>query len=310
MFSIAARYTGQHGSEASGTMWPAGDPYFESARSILASTYSTPRIGTCQALLLLCYREIGIGAMAQAWIYMRMAISMAQDLGMHKSAEKWKRTGVDMFTKAALQERRRIWYACIVMDKYISSYIGRPVAISARDFDTELPSEDAVSRFIPYFLLPPHEDSLSIDGRARGSGVPSLPKRPARDHGDHPQSYHLVFQCCLLTLYVTTSLRYTPAISHPGSHATAMILSSIVQCIYAIRPESTRTSQFHTLGEVLDNWLLELPEHLRYDPVAAKFSGPAARVPPPNVLTLHMKYWCTVILLHRPFIRHLSGTKG
>jgi hypothetical protein len=148
MFSIAARYTGQHGSEVSDTMWPAGDSYFESAKSILASTYSTPRIGTCQALLLLCYREVGIGAMAQAWTYMRLAVSMAQDLGMHKTAEKWRRTGNNMFTKAALQERRRIWYACTVMDKYISSYIGRPVAISARDFDVELPSVDAVSFFL------------------------------------------------------------------------------------------------------------------------------------------------------------------
>ena len=166
MFSIAARYTSQHGSEASGVMWPAGDSFFESAKTILASTYSTPRMGTCQALLLLCYREVGIGAMAQAWIYMRMAVSIAEDLGMHKSAEKWRRTGVNMFTRAVLQERRRVWYACIVMDKYISSYIGRPVAISARDFDTELPSEDAVSCFSSSSLFPPHGDSLSIGGRA------------------------------------------------------------------------------------------------------------------------------------------------
>lgn len=126
-------------------MWSAGDSYFESAKAILASTYSTPRIGTCQAFLLLGYREVGIGAMAQAWIYVRMAVTMAQDLGMHKTAEGWRRAGGSMFTRAELQERRRIWYACIVMDKYVSSYIGRPVAISARDFDTELPSEDAVS---------------------------------------------------------------------------------------------------------------------------------------------------------------------
>lgn len=156
MFSIAARYTGQHGSEVPDTMWPAGDSYFDSARAILASTYSMPRVGTCQALLLLCYREVGIGAMAQAWTYMRLAVAMALDLGMHKAAEKWKRTGVNMFTRAALQERRRIWYACIVMDKYISSYIGRPVAICARDFDTELSSEDSVSCFPSRFFFPSH----------------------------------------------------------------------------------------------------------------------------------------------------------
>lgn len=89
-----------------------------------------------------------------------------------------------------------------------------------------------------------------------------------------------------------------------------MILSSVIQHIYAIRPESTRTSQFCMLEEALDNWLLRLPEHLRYDTIAARFNGPSTRLPPPNVLTLHMKYWCTVILLHRPFIRHLTSAKG
>lgn len=167
MFSIAARYTDQHGPEDSGTMWPAGDQYFESTKAILASIYSTPRIGTCQALLLLGYREVGIGAMAQAWIYVRMAVTMAQDLGMHKTAEGWRRAGEHMFTRAELQERRRIWYACAVMDGYVSSYIGRPVAISVRDFDTELPSEDAVSSSVEYLLSPAHEGSLPKDGRAR-----------------------------------------------------------------------------------------------------------------------------------------------
>ena len=115
----------------------------------------------------------------------------------------------------------------------------------------------------------------------------------------------------LLQHYVCRfSSQYPCSPSHPGFTITAMILSSVVQCIYAIRPEPTRVVQFHTLEEILDNWLLELPEHLRYDLMATKFNGATTRLQPPNVLTLHMKYWCTVILLHRPFIRHLSGAKG
>jgi len=193
MFSVAARYTGEHGPEVSNTMWPAGDSYFESTRAILTSTYSTPRTGTCQALLLLGYREVGIGAMAQAWMYVRMAVAMAQDLGMHKTAEKWRRTGENMFTEAELQERRRIWYACIVMDKYVSSYIGRPVAISARDFDTELPSEEAVCSITEYFFSPADEISSPTDGRARSFGVPGCPPRPSRNNSDRSEPYHLVF---------------------------------------------------------------------------------------------------------------------
>ena len=119
-----------------------------------------------------------------------------------------------------------------------------------------------------------------------------------------------MFQCCLDSLCVLPLRSITCLISQPGFHTTAMILSSIVQCIYAIRPEQTRTLQFQALEGALDNWLLGLPEHLRYDPTTARFNGGPARLLPPNVLTLHMKYWCAVILLHRPFISHLSSAKG
>jgi hypothetical protein len=77
---------------------------------------------------------------------------------------------------------------------------------------------------------------------------------------------------------------------------TANILSEIVQTIYAVRPSQGRHSESLRLGEMLDKWLLDLPEHLRFDPNSWKKSHP----PSPFVLTLHMQYWCVVLLLHRP----------
>ena len=116
----------------------------EDAKVILDNSYAQSRPATCQALLLLGYREVGIGAMAQAWLYVGMAVRMAQDLGLHKRAEQWTGGGRTLFARAELQERRRIWYGCVVMDKYVCTYIGRPVAICERDFDTEFPDvEDA-----------------------------------------------------------------------------------------------------------------------------------------------------------------------
>jgi Fungal specific transcription factor domain len=128
-------------------MWPEGDVYLEEAKRLLDLSYCSSRPATCQALLLMGYREIGIGAMAQAWLYVGMAIRMAQDLGIHKSADRWMHGGTSLFTPLELQERRRIWYACVIMDKYVSSYIGRPLSIYERDFDTELPSVDKVRQF-------------------------------------------------------------------------------------------------------------------------------------------------------------------
>ena len=75
----------------------------------------------------------------------------------------------------------------------------------------------------------------------------------------------------------------------------ANILSRIVQTIYAVRPIPHRHSESKVLEGLLDKWYIDLPNHLRYEPGLSK-----QPVPLPNVLTLHMQYWCAVLLLHRP----------
>lgn len=76
----------------------------------------------------------------------------------------------------------------------------------------------------------------------------------------------------------------------------AIILGEVVQLIYAVRPDPGRHSESIRLGALLDKWLLDLPEHLRFDPSSWKKPHP----PSPFVMTLHMQYWCVVLLLHRP----------
>lgn len=62
----------------SGQMWAAGDAFLERAKVILDRTYASSRPSTCQALLLMAYREIGIGAMAQSWLFAGMAVRMVR----------------------------------------------------------------------------------------------------------------------------------------------------------------------------------------------------------------------------------------
>ncbi|KAI9432934.1 fungal-specific transcription factor domain-containing protein [Lactarius indigo] len=262
MFSVAARYTSTHDGDKPPTetaMWPEGDVYLEEAKRLLDSSYSSSRAATCQALLLMGYREIGIGAMAQAWHYVGMAIRMAQDLGLHKNADQWMHGGASLFGPIELQERRRIWYACVIMDKYVSSYIGRPLCIYERDFDTELPSVDEPEEMEEWQPVPRDED------------------------------------ICQVTPFPIRTLSCFNA-----SAALSIILSEVVQNIYSVRPSPGRHSELLRLGELLDKWLLDLPEHLRFDPSNWKRSHP----PSPYLMTLHMQYWCVVILLHRPFMKY------
>ncbi|KZO89639.1 hypothetical protein CALVIDRAFT_571629 [Calocera viscosa TUFC12733] len=146
MFAVAARYTATDTPlPPDGKMWMAGDKYLAAAKLILNEKYASSQPETCQALILLSYREIGIGAMAQSFLYTGMAVRMAQDLGLHRSMEKWHPAGQSRFTEEEKQTRRRIWWACVILDRYVSTYIGRPMGIFERDYDTALATENDVS---------------------------------------------------------------------------------------------------------------------------------------------------------------------
>lgn len=75
----------------------------------------------------------------------------------------------------------------------------------------------------------------------------------------------------------------------------AIIMSMIMQTMYPIRPHLFRFTEFSRLEKLLDRWYYQISDPLRLDPAAAKHT-----TLPPHVLTLHLQYWCTVILLHRP----------
>ena len=79
------------------------------------------------------------------------------------------------------------------------------------------------------------------------------------------------------------------------SYFVAAILGKVAQGIYAVRPVSGRHSESVLLDGLLNKWYIELPKQLRYDPGKKQ-----EQTPLPHILTLHMQYWCTVILLHRP----------
>jgi hypothetical protein len=294
MFALASRYSDNARAAPPppadpSTMWSAGDEYLDRAKTLLDSSYASSRPSTVQALLLMGYREIGIGAMAQAWTYIGMGIRMAQDLGMHRAADGWERVGLGgrLFDAAEISERRRIWYGCVIMDKYVSTYIGRPLMIFEWDFDTTLPDEDD----------PEEYDEWAVE-TARGERSP--PGVPGRSISCFNASASLC-ECLVV------DLGYRFFFVDPVFLDTANILCLIVQTIYAVRTASSRHLEAATFEGLLDKWYLELPEHLRFD-VGAATAGKAP-APLPNVLTLHMQYWCAVLLLHRPFIRHVVQAK-
>lgn len=105
----------------------------------------------------------------------------------------------------------------------------------------------------------------------------------------HPIAFHSING--LTCLPHLRRLRRFPCTIH-----TAIILSKIVQALYAVRSGPGRHAESLRLDQELDKWYFELPDHLRYDSARSKKGA----TPPPHVLVLHMQYWCVVLLLHRP----------
>ncbi|KIM22896.1 hypothetical protein M408DRAFT_28343 [Serendipita vermifera MAFF 305830] len=118
IYSIAIRFASEGAGVPEGTMSTYGDEYLSAAKYMMtANPYAASRPATCQAYLLIAYREIGIGAMSQAWLFLGVAIRMAQDLGLHRSVDKFHTVAANLFPPAEKEARNRVWGCCLVLDR-------------------------------------------------------------------------------------------------------------------------------------------------------------------------------------------------
>lgn len=66
-----------------------------------------------------------------------------------------------------------------------------------------------------------------------------------------------------------------------------------MRAVYTVNPTGDRRISVSSLEAKLDKWYLDLPSSLRWD-----YSPQSC--PSPHVTLLHMEFWCSVLLLHRP----------
>ncbi|KIJ26971.1 hypothetical protein M422DRAFT_71763 [Sphaerobolus stellatus SS14] len=69
----------------------------------------------------------------------------------------------------------------------------------------------------------------------------------------------------------------------------------VLQRLYPVRPGKayTRNTEALEMDQKLQRWYIELPEALRVR---------STMVAPPQILCLHMHYWCTALLIHRSLL--------
>ncbi|EAU88675.2 hypothetical protein CC1G_01048 [Coprinopsis cinerea okayama7 len=114
---------------------------FDSIRHIVNSiikaddVLSEAKLVNVQALLILsmtgdCHSQFVPTALSALWIRLGTAIRMAQDLGLHRAES----------VKHDIEQRRRLWAACLISDRWVSIAYGHPYLIDVLDCDARLPS--------------------------------------------------------------------------------------------------------------------------------------------------------------------------
>ncbi|KAH9818145.1 Fungal specific transcription factor domain [Teratosphaeria destructans] len=95
-----------------------------------------------QALLLICLYETGHGIYPAAYLSVGHAGRLGHAMGLHDRSAPQMLQRCTTWTEQ--EERRRVWWAVVVMDRFVSiGNRGKPFATSDPSLDAHLPTEDA-----------------------------------------------------------------------------------------------------------------------------------------------------------------------
>lgn len=116
-------------------------PFIDRARALLLSrVFRGADLQLVQALLLLCHYLQGTLQLDECWNLVGLMIRSAVSMGLHLDP------GSDGSLSAVdVEERKRVWWGCFVLDRTLSMKFGRPPSIqfeSARDVGLPLEVDD------------------------------------------------------------------------------------------------------------------------------------------------------------------------
>lgn len=149
-----------------------GQAFAQRAKSAIPDAFPCPSVAVVQAALLLAYDEFGASRDSGLWMYLGIAIRMAQDLGMqtlqglkyegrdgpnpkslksdadarsiHTPSSATSNNLEEQEQRAAERERVDTFWSVFFLDRVISSGTGRPVTLRDRDIEISFPSLDEV----------------------------------------------------------------------------------------------------------------------------------------------------------------------
>jgi hypothetical protein len=163
--SLTCRRFSQAAPPGYATQVEASNTFAAHARSLVLSLVDQPTVHRAQVLLMLTGHSWGAGEGRRAWVYLGMAVRMAQVLGLFE--EPPPATTREDFIDA--EERRRTAWTCFLMDSLLSGGKGRDRMLSGDKMRIQLPCAVRKTRWL-------------IAGRVRDGYCPRQSRYRSQQH--------------------------------------------------------------------------------------------------------------------------------
>lgn len=123
--------------DSSGSTAAAAMTFFKRAKALYDANYEDDRITIVQALVLMgWYWEGPEDVTKNVFYWTRIAITVAQGSGMHRSVEN------SQLSRADKRLWKRIWWTLFTRDRSVAVALGRPTMINTDESDVEMMSEE------------------------------------------------------------------------------------------------------------------------------------------------------------------------
>ncbi|CAD6442322.1 1372462d-66d2-49c4-9ec7-ec9edaf1685d [Sclerotinia trifoliorum] len=92
-----------------------------------------------QALALICMHLRNFPKPGASWMLARMAMTLAIELGLHRSIKRWAPDS-NTLSELEIEMRRRTFWVVLTVNVTLSGKLGRPMPLRNDDYDVEIPS--------------------------------------------------------------------------------------------------------------------------------------------------------------------------
>ncbi|KAF8929043.1 hypothetical protein BGZ47_001296 [Haplosporangium gracile] len=239
--------------------------FYERAKHFIKDEYDTSQMATIQAFLLMAVQQMGFCESQRAWLYIGMAVRMAQGMGLNKEPSEQEMSR----NRLQCELRKRTWWSIYVIERFICAGLGRPLTITHKDCEADFPQ---------------YEDDES--------DTPT--NKPASASTGQIANF---VRFIALSKIQGNILEYIRAKFNPPSpRKNNLVCISQSPNLGSEQDRDfqvdTTAAAFSALDKALTTWRQGLPESLQ---------NPTAQSPHYG-LFLHLNYNTLIILLHRPEI--------